>query len=102
MQEARSVGREHIPCPGAFRASGSIGDLLSDDPPAVYRAIWGLADYPPGPTLLRATTAPRHVDARPERIAQLIADLGGENFKTRRRHEGINGFGTSRLHLRPE
>src|SRR6185369_4745069 len=53
------------------------------DGPVAYRAIWTLADDPRGPALLRETIPPKRVDARPERIAQLIADLDADAFTAR-------------------
>jgi hypothetical protein len=60
-----------------------LGDLLSTDGPKVYRAIWALADDPAAPALLRDQIAPRRVDARPERVAKLVADLEGTHFQAR-------------------
>jgi WD40 repeat protein len=58
-------------------------DLLSRDGPTVYRAVWAMAEDPKGPATLRERIPPKRVDARPERIALLIADLSAEQFKRR-------------------
>jgi WD40 repeat protein len=65
------------------KGSQPLDDLLSQDGPTVYRALWTLADDPQGPAMLRKKIPPQRVDARPERIALLIADLGAGTFKTR-------------------
>lgn len=65
------------------KGSDPFVDLLSREGPTVYRAVWMLASDPQRPAILRAKIPPKRVDARPERIAVLIADLGAEQFKTR-------------------
>jgi hypothetical protein len=60
-----------------------VADLLSTDGPKVYRAIWTLADDPTAPALLRGKISPRRVDARPERVAKLVADLEDTRFLVR-------------------
>src|SRR5262249_20379679 len=65
------------------KGSNPFVDLLSKEGPAVYRAVWTLADDPDGPAMLREKIAPKRVDARPERLAALIADLGSEQFAIR-------------------
>jgi WD40 repeat protein len=65
------------------KASDPFADLLSKDGPTVYRAVWTLTNDPEAPAMLRAKFSPKHLDARPERITLLIADLGAEQFKTR-------------------
>jgi WD40 repeat protein len=71
--------------PGRDNGKGSnpFVDLLAKEGPKVYRAVWAIADDPQGPAKLRERIPPKHVDARPERIAQLIADLSSEQFKIR-------------------
>lgn len=65
------------------KGSNPFVDLLNEDGPAMYRAVWTLADDPKGPAMLREKIAPKRVDARPARIAMLMADLNSEQFKTR-------------------
>jgi hypothetical protein len=60
-----------------------FADLLSADGLKVYRALWALADDPAAPAMLRGKIAPRRVEARPERVAKLIADLQDTRFQVR-------------------
>jgi WD40 repeat protein len=66
-----------------MKESDPFADLLSKDGPTVYRALWTMANDPEAPAMLREKFPPKHLDARPERITLLIADLGAEQFKTR-------------------
>jgi WD40 repeat protein len=70
-------GRANVKGPNPFV------DLLAKEGPTMYRALWQMADDPEGPAMLREKIPPKRVDARPERIAMLIADLNSEQFKTR-------------------
>jgi hypothetical protein len=45
--------------------------------------VFGRQDVGRGPAKLRERIPPQHIDARPRRIAQLIADLNSEQFKIR-------------------
>jgi hypothetical protein len=58
-------------------------DLASDDPAVAYRAIWAFADSPDSAVkLLRANLPPAKAES-PERIAQLIEQLGADRFALR-------------------
>jgi RNA polymerase sigma factor (sigma-70 family) len=70
--------------------SDPLADLLSDSGPKVYRAMWALAASPAAPAMLRAKFAPRHLDARPERVAKLVTDLDSPLFEVRdAAHRGL-------------
>ena len=58
-------------------------DLVADDGPTVYRALWGLADDPKAPDLLRQKLPVQYLDTRPERIEELVSDLASPNFSVR-------------------
>jgi RNA polymerase sigma factor (sigma-70 family) len=68
------------------QASGktdALADLLSEDGPTVYRAVWRLAADAAAPALLRRQIPPRRLDARPQRVARLVADLDSPLFAVR-------------------
>jgi hypothetical protein len=65
------------------KKSDPFADLLADDGPTVYRAMWALADDPLAPAMLREKIPPMRLDARPERIRHLIADLESPRFPVR-------------------
>jgi WD40 repeat protein/HEAT repeat protein len=65
------------------KKSDPFADLLADDGRTVYRAMWALADDPLAPAMLREKIPPMRLDARPERITQLIADLESPRFPVR-------------------
>src|SRR4051812_1404701 len=58
----------------SVQGSNSFVELLAEDGPMMYRAVWTLAADSRGPALLREKIPSKRVDARPERIAMLIAD----------------------------
>jgi RNA polymerase sigma factor (sigma-70 family) len=60
-----------------------LTDLLSADGHKVYAAMWKLAADPAAPARLRQIIPPGRVDARPERITKLIADLDSGRFTDR-------------------
>jgi hypothetical protein len=70
------------PLPGKPTAD-RFADLVAEDGPTVYRAIWSLADDPKAPNLLRQKLPAQRPDVRPERIKQLVADLGSSSYPVR-------------------
>jgi WD40 repeat protein len=64
-------------------AADPFADLVAEDGRTVYRAIWTLANDPRAPALLHEKLPPVRLDAGPERIARLVADLDSSNFAVR-------------------
>jgi WD40 repeat protein len=71
------------PKPQDKPAADPFADLVAEDGGTIYRAIWTLANDPRAPALLREKLPPLRLDAGPERIARLVADLDSSNFAVR-------------------
>jgi hypothetical protein len=68
---------------GGKEKADPFAGLLSGDGPTAYRATWRLADDPRAPALLREKIPAARLDARPERITRLVADLDAPGFAAR-------------------
>ncbi len=58
-------------------------DLVSNDGPTVYQAIWTLADDPQAPARLHEQVKITRLDGSLERITRLLADLNSPKFSAR-------------------
>jgi len=74
-------------------------DLLSDDGPKAYRAVWALIDDPLAPTMLGGKISAMRLDAGPDRITRLIADLDSQQFPVR--NSSMRALGELEENARP-